>query len=96
MGHIHIQWEGNQTDHQTIKKHTHQNSLQNTEQDTKLTKQHTKTEKYANSDIYQLKCLNCPLTYIGQTGRAFHTRYKEHKLAIKNKLNSTQDTQTTY
>jgi hypothetical protein len=34
--------------------------------------------------LYQLKCLDCPLKYIDQTGRAFHTRYKEHILAIKN------------
>jgi hypothetical protein len=33
---------------------------------------------------YQLKCLDCPLKYIGQRGRAVHTRYKEHILAIKN------------
>jgi hypothetical protein len=28
--------------------------------------------------------LYCPLKYIGQTGRAFHTRYKEHRQAIRN------------
>jgi hypothetical protein len=49
-----------------------------------LTKQHTQSEKYNNSGIYQLKCLDCPLKYIGQSGRAFHTRYKEHILATKN------------
>jgi hypothetical protein len=25
-----------------------------------------------------MKCLGCPLKYIGQIGRTFHTRYKEH------------------
>jgi hypothetical protein len=25
-----------------------------------------------------MKCLDCPLKYIGQTGRAFNIRYKEH------------------
>jgi hypothetical protein len=25
-----------------------------------------------------MKCLDCPLKYIGQTGRTFNTRYKEH------------------
>jgi hypothetical protein len=64
-------------------KDTHQNNLQNTEHDTKPEKQHTQSEKY-NSGIYQLKCLDCQLKYIGQTGRAFHTRCKEHILAIKN------------
>jgi hypothetical protein len=34
--------------------------------------------------VQKLKCLDCPLKYIGQTGRAFHTRCKEHILAIKN------------
>jgi hypothetical protein len=28
--------------------------------------------------IYQMKCLHCPLKHIGQTGKTFHTRYKEH------------------
>jgi hypothetical protein len=31
-----------------------------------------------------MKCLDCPLKYKGQTGRAFHTRYKEHIHAIRN------------
>jgi hypothetical protein len=30
-----------------------------------------------------MKCLDCPLKYIGQRGRAFHTRYKEHIQAIR-------------
>jgi hypothetical protein len=29
-----------------------------------------------------MKCLDCPLKHIGQTGRTFHTRYKEHIHAI--------------
>jgi hypothetical protein len=60
-----------------------------------LTKQYTQSEKYNNSGIYQLKCLDCPLKYIGQTGRAFHTRHREHILAIKTII-ATQGTQTTY
>jgi hypothetical protein len=31
-----------------------------------------------------MKCLDCPLKYIGRTGRIFHTRYKEHIKAIRN------------
>jgi hypothetical protein len=30
-----------------------------------------------------MKCLDRPLRYIGQTGQAFHTRYKEHIYAIR-------------
>jgi hypothetical protein len=31
-----------------------------------------------------MKCLECPLKYIGQTDRTFHTRYKERVKAIRN------------
>jgi hypothetical protein len=44
----------------------------------------TKTEKYDTSGVYRMKCLDCPLRYIGQTGRTFKTRYKEHIQAIRN------------
>jgi hypothetical protein len=30
-----------------------------------------------------MKCLDCPLKYIGQTGRTFNVRYKGHAHAIK-------------
>jgi hypothetical protein len=55
-----------------------QNTIQN------LVKQHPRTDKYNKSCIYQMKCLDCPRNYIGQTGRAFHTRYKEYKQAFRN------------
>jgi hypothetical protein len=35
------------------------------------------------SGIYQLQCGECPLKYIGQTGRTFKARYREHINAIK-------------
>jgi hypothetical protein len=31
-----------------------------------------------------MKCLDCPLKYIGQTGKTFDIRYKEHIHAIRN------------
>jgi hypothetical protein len=31
-----------------------------------------------------MKCMGCPLKYIGQMGRTFKTRYKEHIQAIRN------------
>jgi hypothetical protein len=31
-----------------------------------------------------MKCMDCPLKYIGQTGRTFKARYKEHIQAIRN------------
>jgi hypothetical protein len=33
--------------------------------------------------MYQMKCLDFPLKYIGQTGRTFTLRYKEHIQAIR-------------
>jgi hypothetical protein len=39
-------------------------------------------DKYNSSSIYQIKCNSCQLKYIGQTGRNFRTRYKEHIHAI--------------
>jgi hypothetical protein len=31
-----------------------------------------------------MKCLDCPLKYTGQTGRTFHTSYKEYLQSIRN------------
>jgi antitoxin component HigA of HigAB toxin-antitoxin module len=42
-------------------------------------------DKYEKSGIHQIKCTGYPLKYAGQTGRAFHTRHKEHIEAIRNK-----------
>jgi hypothetical protein len=39
--------------------------------------------KYNSPGIYKLKCKDCPLQYIGKTGRSFNTRFKEHIRAIK-------------
>ncbi|XP_049945748.1 uncharacterized protein LOC126427904 isoform X2 [Schistocerca serialis cubense] len=38
---------------------------------------------FSNSGVYKLTCNNCPSYYIGQTGRAVKTRYKEHLLGKK-------------
>ena len=35
--------------------------------------------KYARSGIYQLNCPTCDKRYIGQTGRPFRVRFREHK-----------------
>jgi hypothetical protein len=42
------------------------------------------TEKYNLSGTYELQCTECPRKYIGQTGRTFKARYKEHTRDIKN------------
>jgi hypothetical protein len=36
-----------------------------------------------------MKCLDCPLKYIGPTGRTFNTRYKEHIHDIRSNNSNT-------
>lgn len=38
----------------------------------------TKNDKFSNSGVYKIKCKQCPTLYVGQTGRSFQTRFKEH------------------
>lgn len=38
-----------------------------------------KTPQMARNGVYQLKCSDCDATYIGQTGRSFTDRIKEHE-----------------
>jgi hypothetical protein len=40
-------------------------------------------DKYNRSGIYEMKFLDCPLKYVGQTGRTFKTRYIEHIHDVK-------------
>jgi hypothetical protein len=42
--------------------------------------------KYNNSGVHQLKCGSCEQVYIGQTGRDFKTRFKEHVHDIRYNL----------
>jgi hypothetical protein len=35
-------------------------------------------EEFTKSGVYALTCNQCKKRYIGQTGRSFYTRYKEH------------------
>lgn len=46
--------------------------------------------KYNHSGVYKISCPDCEGIYIGQTGRSFNTRYKEHSNSFKkNKNDST-------
>jgi hypothetical protein len=35
-------------------------------------------DKYGQCGIYKMKCESCSKGYIGQTGRSFKVRFKEH------------------
>jgi hypothetical protein len=54
------------------------NTIQN------VVKPHLQIDKYEKSGIYQMKHMDCPLKYVGQIGRKFQTRYKEHIRTIRN------------
>jgi hypothetical protein len=54
-----------------------------------LTAKKLDNNPYNESGIYQLKCQSCPKVCIGQTGRNFKTRFKEHVLDIKNNRSKT-------
>jgi hypothetical protein len=49
----------------------------------------TDTEKYEACGVYNIKCRSCHGTYIGQTGRSFKTRFKEHVSDIVNNRSKT-------
>jgi hypothetical protein len=49
----------------------------------RLGNKHMSTDKYALSGACKLTCPDCIMAYIGQTGRNFSDRYKEHKNALK-------------
>jgi hypothetical protein len=48
-----------------------------------MVKTHSQTDQHEKSGIYK-KCMDCPLKYIGQTGRKFYTGYEEHIRTIRN------------
>jgi hypothetical protein len=52
-----------------------------------LRHKHDNKDKYDNSGIYQLECTDCGKQYVGQTGRSFKTRFKEHKRDYETKSN---------
>jgi hypothetical protein len=54
----------------------------NTIQKLLIHKQH-RTDIHSQSGVYKLTCPDCGKAYVGQTGRNFTTRFKEHKNAFR-------------
>jgi hypothetical protein len=48
------------------------------------------TDIYNKSGVYQLKCNECPIKYIGQTGRTSKARFKEHIQDIRTNKSNTK------
>ena len=40
------------------------------------------SDKFSSYGVYKLTCPDCHKAYVGQTGRQFYTRYKEHRSAF--------------
>jgi hypothetical protein len=59
-----------------------QNTIQN------ILRRQPDINKYNIHKIYQMKCMDCPMKYVEQTGRTFSTRYKEHIYDIKSNSNT--------
>jgi hypothetical protein len=53
-----------------------------------LRRNNKKHDEYENAGVYKLTCMDCPQYYIGQTGRTFNIRYKEHIRDIRNNNNN--------
>jgi hypothetical protein len=49
-----------------------------------LTPQNPTRDPYSQSGAYKFTCPDCNKAYVGQTGRRFSIRYKEHKTAFRN------------
>jgi hypothetical protein len=64
------------------------NNLEALLKESKLTSTTNDDDKFQKSGVYKLKCNDCDSFYIGQTGRSFQDRYKEHIKAITNKSHS--------
>jgi hypothetical protein len=54
-----------------------------------ILKLQTQTDKYNKCGIYQIKCKDCSMKYIGQIGRTFNTRYKEYIYDMKSNNSNT-------
>jgi len=52
-------------------------------------------DKYSRSGAYKLTCPDCNKVYVGQTGRSFTQRFKEHKNAFRSNRNTPNYTKHT-
>jgi hypothetical protein len=82
MSHLHIQWKRNEETRKLFQEMQMRIAFR-----TRNTTKHSKTppiKSYKKNGVYQMKCMDCPLIYTGQTGWIFYTRYKQHVQAIRN------------
>jgi hypothetical protein len=54
--------------------------------------QKNQRDPYKGNGVYQLTCTTCNKRYVGQTGRLFQTRYKEHRREYTHKSGTSLNT----
>jgi hypothetical protein len=85
MGQIHIHRQGNLLYYEHFQEIRHSDCppLQKYH-GSLLTPKKLNSDIYAQSGIYKLTCPDCDKAYVGQTGRKFSERYREHRNAYRN------------
>ena len=88
LGYKTITYTGKLTQHvgKHLKKHNIKIAYRTNNKLGKLIKNNkNKTKKEQKCGVYKLKCGSCAKIYIGQTGRSFEKRIKEHKTSFNKK-----------
>jgi hypothetical protein len=83
VDYLHIEQQGSEKSHKTFLRHGNKIGLLYADTIQNVLRPQPQIVKYSRSGIYQVKCLDCPLKYVRQTGRTFKTRYKEQVQDIK-------------
>lgn len=71
-----------------LKKHNIGTAFTSTTKIKNITDKHKCKIHLENQGVYELPCMDCPETYIGQTNRRISTRIQEHKNTLKHKTSS--------
>jgi hypothetical protein len=66
MGHIYIQWKRSKENYKTFPRDKNKIAFRTTNTIQNILRHQPLIDKYSRSGIYQMKCLDCPLKYIGQ------------------------------
>jgi hypothetical protein len=84
MGHFHIHRERNTIVTNIFRRTKLKSAFRTNNTIQNILKHKTQvSHKYAASGIYKLRCPDCKMVYVGQTGRSISIRFNEHKLAFR-------------
>jgi hypothetical protein len=76
----------------------HKSCILNKEHNAKHSKPHSQIDRCEKNGVHQMKCMDCQLKCVGQTGQMFYIGYEEDIQAIRNNNGKmvTQDILITY